>query len=171
MVEGRMSDDATVAIRPQATRPDPGARVLRIMSWLLGLAGLAFLLLGLGLLGRTTSFLGRAVETEALVARLVENRGADLLYTPVFAFKTPDGRLVEVTHSVATNPPAWGVGERVALLYDPEDPSRASPRTWLSLWLLPTIFTGLGVALLAGCVACRLGARRIVAGQAPSRAT
>lgn len=164
-----MSDDATVRLRPAApprAQPDPGGVVLRILGWFLLVPGLCFLLLGLGLAADSWAFLGRAVETEAVVARLVESRGDGPLYAPVFAFKTAEGRLVEVTHDTATNPPAWTVGERLVLVYDPAAPGKAAPRTWLGLWLFATVFAGLGALLLAGGIACRIGARRILAGQA-----
>jgi|GEM_PF-1895121 len=154
---GRPDDDATVVLSraaPVPAGPGRGRRILRIVGWVQLGAGALFLALATVFFLDTRGFLARAVETEAQVARLVEHRGDNgLLYTPVFVFSTPQGAAVEVLHTASANPPAWRPGQRLQLLYDPLDPMRASPASWLSVWLMVIIFGGVGfVMLLVGAV-------------------
>jgi hypothetical protein len=61
----------------------------------------------------------------------------------------PDGRAVQAEGRVFTNPPAWRLGERATLRYDPEAPERAAPATFFATWLLPLVLAGMGSAFVA----------------------
>ena len=129
---------------------------LRFQSWFLLVPGLALLALAGALALSTVSFLARAVETDAMVARH-ERRvsrsasgGPDTAaYFPVFSFTTSEGRRMEVIGGVGGDPPVWRSGETLRLLYDPRDPSRAEPASLASLWFMELLL-GVGGAMLAG---------------------
>ena len=59
-----------------------------------------------------------------------------------------DGRPWRHASGTSSSPPAFDVGERVFLLYDPADPSRARIDSFVARRLLPAVFGGLGACLL-----------------------
>jgi hypothetical protein len=101
-----------------------------------------------------------AVRVEARVISLVQRRstqGSSAVYAPVFRFTTNDGQVVRVSSSSAANPPAYEVGQTVALLYDPEHPQRAEEITFSSRYLAPLLLLGLGLPFVGvGVAAWRL---------------
>lgn len=166
--------DATVVLRPPGTPPYPmppppdpiaaGRRDLSRLMRILGWAALFWVLLFGGIGGMmalsTQDFLSRAEAAEGTVVRLVERDGS---YAPVFRFRTRDGREVDATHSVSSNPPMWRVGQTTRLLYDRDAPQTASPDSWTSLWLFPLIFGGVAALFLIGFVVLRVVAARMAA--------
>lgn len=93
---------------------------------------------------RTRRFIDESVSAFGEVIRLIEHHDEGVTYAPVIRFTGPGGRAVEFTESVSSNPPAHRVGERVKILYRPEDPSRARVASTLSLYLLAIIFGVIG---------------------------
>jgi hypothetical protein len=101
-----------------------------------------------------------AVRVEARVISLLQRRstqGSSPVWAPVFRFTTNDGQVVRVSSSSAANPPAYEVGQTVALLYDPEHPQRAEEITFSSRYLAPLLLLGLGLPFVGvGVAAWRL---------------
>lgn len=60
------------------------------------------------------------------------------------AFKTAEGRDLQWTESMATNPPAGQPGDQVPVKYDPTDPEEARIAKPFRLWFLPGLFGLLG---------------------------
>ena len=137
---------------------------------------LAWVFLTLGLLGgggwaasRAMAFLGRATSAEGTVVELVPSTSTDddghrsTTYRPVVEFTAASGERRTFAHRVASAPPAYQVGERVTVLYDPGDVHDARIQGFSALWLLPTILGGLGAvfALVGGIIlAVRAAGRR-----------
>ncbi len=145
-------------------------RLLRITSWILLVISLLFAALTAWLLLDTRAFLARAVRTEGTVVRLVELRDSDgrgVTYAPVFQVNGIGGRSVEVSSSTSANPPAWRVGQTVALLQDPAEPTRVQPEGWFSAWLFPLVSGGFALMGLAGVALLRFGASRMAADMEP----
>ncbi|MGY0488542.1 DUF3592 domain-containing protein [Streptomyces sp. WG-D5] len=69
---------------------------------------------------------------------------------PVVEFTGADGTPHTFRGSTGSNPPAYEEGERVEVLYRADEPGDARIDGFLSLWLLPIIFGGIG--LLAAAV-------------------
>jgi hypothetical protein len=68
----------------------------------------------------------RGQRAEATVAGYEENRGRrSTTYYPVLRFATADGRRIEATSGASADPSVLRRGQRVAVLYDPADPTRA----------------------------------------------
>jgi hypothetical protein len=69
---------------------------------------------------------------------------------PVVHFNTPDG----LEHSFRSNLGEGHaqVGQRVEVLYDPQDPSRARLRTWQALWLGTGLAGGMGLVCVGALV-------------------
>lgn len=93
---------------------------------------------------RTRRFVEESVHAFGEVIKLVERYDEGVTYAPVVRFTGPDGRIVEFTESVSSKPPAHRVGERVKILYRPEDPTRARVASKLNLYLLALIFAIVG---------------------------
>lgn len=143
-----------------------GGRVLRLI-------GRIFLTLSLLLLGISAwltqsewRFLAAMPEVEARVVANRPNPG-NRTFVPVFRYRTPDGQEVEVSGTVGTRPPAYAVGQRVMLHYDPAHPQRISTGGWTGYFF--AIATGIvgGVFLLIAIgmlVQAALRLRRVRAG-------
>ena len=154
----------TATFRHMGTRRAPGPP--RWLAWL-------FLLVGFGAAAGAgvavwleLDFRGRSAETEGRIVQMLQrssnsssgSRSAS--WTPVFAFRTPDGREVRVEAGFSSSPPCCAVGDRVMVRYDPADPSSAQMTGFLSSWLVATILGGMGaVFLLVGGLVMRFAGR------------
>lgn len=118
------------------------------------IVGIIFLPLGLGFLAGSAwtahsaaGELARAVRADGEVVELVQERSSDSsasLLAPRVRFRIPDGRTFEFVSSIRSSPPAYAVGDRVVVRYDPDRPSAARIDDWLSWWFLPSVFGVLG---------------------------
>jgi len=66
---------------------------------------------------------------------------------PVVKFRTKDGEVVEFESPYGQNPPAYRVGQRVPVLYDPDRPEAAAIQSFVSPWLWCLVTGLLGVTL------------------------
>ena len=118
----------------------------RISKWMMALS-LVFIVMG-GIFGvRTYQFLERAVKTDGTIVELVERRSdeGDILYAPVFTYTDAGGNTHKIFSSTASYPPIGDVGDKIVILYDPEDPGRAKENRFFSLWGLATVMSGVGI--------------------------
>jgi hypothetical protein len=90
----------------------------------------------------TRTFLERAETAEGVVVALSPPRGTS---RAVVRFQPPGEPPREILSKVASSPPAYEVGERVTVFYDPQDPDEARLGGMLDLWFLPALFGGLSV--------------------------
>ncbi len=114
------------------------------------------LLFGLGAGVHTLLFLNKAVTATGTITRMDEHQGnkAQRLYTPVFTYIDPQGEEHEVISSHSSSPPAYAVGDRVPVLYDPRDPENAKIDSFISVWglaFMPALF-GIINAVVFGIV-------------------
>lgn len=86
--------------------------------------------------------------------RSTGRRGSKTTYYPVFRFTAQDGREYRVKHNQGSNPPAWKKGEKVELIYLPDNPEKALPNTFwgkytvsVFLGIFGLVFGGLGTAV------------------------
>jgi len=128
--------------------------VAGVPSWILWVLigiGLAALVFGAFLALNTRTFLSRSLEAQGDVVALEERtriRSPHALIHPVVAFKTLSGRSVRFTSPSGSFPPESAVGDRVAVLYQAEQPEAARIRSFSSLWLFPLVFGGVGAVFL-----------------------
>jgi hypothetical protein len=126
-------------------------RVLFSFNIVVLLVGLPFL--GIGLYEAYKS--GRALQTYGRIEGTItgnsyiidpeDNSGA---YYPNVTFQPEDSRPVRFTDGVGTYPARYNVGDKVAVLYNPSDPSDARINSWFRLWTAPIILTIVGAAPL-----------------------
>ncbi|MFZ3555307.1 DUF3592 domain-containing protein [Streptomyces sp. BH055] len=80
---------------------------------------------------------------------------------PVVEFAAADGTPYTFRSSTGSNPPSYEEGERVEVLYRADDPEDAQINGFLSLWLLPLIFGGIGlIAAAVAAIVAMVGRRR-----------
>lgn len=92
------------------------------------------------------TYLRHAVTTEATITNLIERtaKDGDTLYAPVYVFTDQRGQPVKIISSTASYPPPGEVGDKLKVLYDPENPQHSIEAGFFSVWGLAVIFGGMG---------------------------
>jgi hypothetical protein len=97
----------------------------RFAAPILLLAGLGLLFLGAHLYRTTATFLEKALRAPGVVVAMASNHSSDSnTYAPVVEFEH-EGTKYSFKDSIGSNPPAYRVGQAVAVLYDPARPRDA----------------------------------------------
>jgi len=133
---------------------------MKIFSLIFGGLGVLLLLIaGLLYLGEA-SFLRRAERATGTVVVLYRSIGDEggNSYCPVFQFTAADGEVVTYRGNVCASPPAYKVGDRVELFYDPGNVEHVQMNNFWSkyvgvfvLGVIGAPFTLLGlISLIAG---------------------
>ena len=119
------------------------------MAWVVVLVGLVFsgfgYYMGLGvweLEQHGLSAKGKVVEMNS------KSDSDGTTYYPVVRYQTQEGREITFESNYGSNPPSYGVGDQVDVLYDKADPKEnvMIDAGWWN-WLLPGIFGGIGLLL------------------------
>jgi len=117
------------------------------------MVGVGFLMIGIALfsLTRTRNFINISEKTQGTVILNIyqadsEGGGG---YTPIFEFRTLQGKKVEVSSNLRTNPPQFKVGQIVEVLYDPKNPEGARINKGFNLYYVPA-FLGLFGLIVGG---------------------
>jgi len=88
----------------------------------------------------TKNFLMKAVKTKGKVLDLKEYSSGDgVVYRPVFSFMDNAGNNHTIHSTWGSNPPRYGIGDSVSVLYDPEEPENAKTDSFFDLWLYSII--------------------------------
>jgi len=131
--------------------------------------GALFMAVGLLLAGMSVSFLANAERAQGTVVSLEwrsdhngvsrKSRKIDKpVAYPVVEFTSADGTPRTFRSSTGSNPPSYDEGERVEVLYRADSPEDARIKGFVSLWLLPLVFGGIGlVAAGVGTAVARMG--------------
>ncbi len=116
------------------------------LTWLLA----SVLLAGAGyFVHRNRSFKKSAVTAKGTIVELIESSGSEThtkKYTPIFTYTDQDGTEHRKKSRYTSYPPIGEVGDRIEIMYDPENPSAAKIDTFFSNWGVPLILGGLGSA-------------------------
>lgn len=118
---------------------------------LLFAAGVVFFIAGVVILVRTVQFVAGAEHATGTVvdlSREIDDEGDETFY-PVVRFTTAEGQEIEFVSSSGSSPPSESPGDRVDVLYDPDDPSDAKLSGFFHLWLFPGLFFLFGAAFFA----------------------
>lgn len=117
------------------------------------MVGVGFLMIGIALFSliHTRNFINNSEKTQGTVILNLyqadsEGGGG---YTPIFEFRTLQGKKMEVSSNLGTNPPQFKVGQIVEVLYDPENPEGARINKGLNLYYVPS-FLGLFGLIVGG---------------------
>ncbi|MBU7582497.1 MAG: DUF3592 domain-containing protein [Nostoc sp. TH1S01] len=112
--------------------------------------GSIFVITGIIIGVNTRSFFGKSISTQGTVIDVVKHKSRDsngrssTNYYPVIEFTANSGKLVEFEANSGSNPPTYTQGQKVEILYNPQEPESAMINSSADLWVLPAIFTGLG---------------------------
>jgi hypothetical protein len=104
--------------------------------------GTLFALFALGWGVWSAVFALGAQRTEGTVIRMVAPDGGDGS-KPVVQYQV-DGETYECEGSISSSPPAYSVGQKVSVLYRPDEPQKALIGSFVDRWLLPLVFGGAG---------------------------
>lgn len=132
--------------------------LVSVVKYAFTLAGVIVLLVANHLYTGTRSFLDSTVNAEGLVTDMIKHQYYDgIQYRPVVSFSTPSGENIVFRARTSSYPAAYRVGEKVEVLYNPNEPDKARIKSFSSLWaatvglgLTGTLFSLSGLALLIG---------------------
>lgn len=121
-----------------------------------------FILVGMGLLvgaflsyDNTNSFLEKAIRADGVIVKNLERKDVDVdteshrksvTYFPVIHFVTPKGERIEFNSLVGSNPPRYSVGQKISVLYFPDNPYEARINDSFSIWGFTAIVGVIGGA-------------------------
>ncbi|WP_066382429.1 DUF3592 domain-containing protein [Anabaena sp. CA = ATCC 33047] len=109
--------------------------------------GSIFAVTGIIITLNTRSFVATSVTTQGTVIDLIPRSSSSsrsVVYYPVVRFTPSSGDPITFAANSGSNPPAHTRGEQVEVLYNPQKRDSAMINSWLSLWFLPVMFTGMG---------------------------
>lgn len=140
-------------------------KTLVIIKYVFALIGLGLLVAALAMAMDTRDFLGRAARAQGTVIDLVSQRSSDnaVSYHPEVAFSDNQGSNVHFVSPSGSNPPSYHRGERVEVLYLPDEPEKARIHDFLGTWFAPLLLGAIGLVFFT------VGAGMIAAGMRKSR--
>jgi len=137
-------------------------RFMRLARLICMAMGSVFVLVACGFAVRDlVRTVGAEVATGEVIAVNAETGSkGSTMYRPTVQFPTDRGP-VTITGLVASNPPAYRVGESVRVYYNRADPSAAIIDSFVERLLISVVFGGVGIATVAvGLFLGRLARRR-----------
>lgn len=123
-----------------------------LLALLLLLSG-SFFIYGSWSIYKTARFLPTSTRSPGIVARIVlhpQSRAEPPGYSPVIAFVASDGTPHSFESQLRRYPAGFEVGEKVYVLYAPNDPETAKLDTFAELWFEPSLFALLGGIFFSG---------------------
>jgi Protein of unknown function (DUF3592) len=150
VAEGKLSvAEAEKLIRRGPPRPQR-QRAPLVVGLIFVLAGSVAAAVGIGIGIHNWSFASSARETEGTVIRLVVT-GKRGTAAPIVRYEVGE-KFFEIQGGVSSSPPAHAVGEKVTILYHPDQPHQGNIKSFMDQWFLPLIFGGLGTLFVViGC--------------------
>lgn len=113
--------------------------------------GAVFLVIGLFTLRANLNLVRVGRHATGTVVELVRSRDkdGDVVYYPIVQYTPDNGDRVTFKSNVGSSH-APSVGEKVQIVYNPQNPKQAAIDTFTDLWLLPVVFTGIGGLIVVG---------------------
>ncbi len=121
-----------------------------MMKYLFLVIGAALLTAGVVSARNTQTFIAESAAAPGTVIDMVRRQSSDSdTYAPVVRFVTQRGEAIEFTSNSSSNPPSYGTGERVEVLYRPVAPHDARINAFGSLWASSLVLGALGSIFFA----------------------
>lgn len=117
------------------------------------LLGIGLLILAIWQYGKTKILLRTGVRTEATVTEnlLVESdHGKSMMYQPIMEYRAK-GITQKYVSTMKSNPPAYAIGEKVAVVYAADNPQDARIVSYWGLHLTSIISLAFAMPLLTIC--------------------
>ncbi|MFZ2804336.1 MAG: DUF3592 domain-containing protein [Patescibacteria group bacterium] len=120
----------------------------------LGIVGIPLVVASAYFFVTTELFISHAAATQGQVTELIKHtsasaKGTYYSYVPHVSFTTPQGQPADFLSSAEGDPPLYHAGQRVPVLYDPQDPSHAKIDDFWGLWMYAFISGVVGVSFLS----------------------
>jgi len=127
--------------------------VLKIAGFVELFAFLVIGSIGLYLFINTNNFLSHAFHAQGTVIALLQHSDDQSnTYYPEILFTDKNGRSIDFYSNYSSNPPEYVKGDKVNLLYDPQNPRNAKVDSFTTLWLLPIVaFVVSIISLVISC--------------------
>jgi hypothetical protein len=139
---------------------------LRLLLGIFSFLGVTMTLIAGFLVVHTRQFISRAVSAPGNVIENVwrgSNSDSSDRAHPKIRFRTGTGQEFVFVSNFGSSPPSYRVNEAVTVLYDPEDPNRASIQSFFSQWFAPILVGGLGLVFASAGLIPMLVMRRSAA--------
>lgn len=110
------------------------------------------------------AFVKKAAVSEAIIVDLIEreSNSRQAIYSAVFSFKDENGEEFTIHSKSASWPPVGEIGDKIEVLYDPEDPNDAMENQFFSKWGRSVLIGGIGTFyLLIFSIVAYLSGRRL----------
>jgi Protein of unknown function (DUF3592) len=118
----------------------------RFSKWMMVLSTIS-MLIGVVFAIHSFCFLRYAVPTIGTIVKQIERNDSEggTLYAPVFTFQDYTGKTHKVVSSTASYPPLGAVGEKIRIVYDPNNANHAKINSFFNLWGVALMLVGCGV--------------------------
>ncbi len=133
---------------------------MKLLTLIFGGVGILLLVLAAVVFVVETAYLNRAkiaVGTVTELYKSIHDEGGSS-YCPVFRFTTPDGKTVSYRGNVCASPPAYKIGDRAELYYDPQNINDVQMNDFWSE------YTGIIVLVAIGVPFSMIGLYGLIAG-------
>ena len=111
--------------------------------------GICLLLVALYILKGSLDFIDKSERAVGKVTGWSEISGdGGIAYAPVFTILTRSGHEIYYTHTSASAPPSWEMGEEAEFLYDPADADSARILTYFGLFSWSIVLLGAATFLI-----------------------
>lgn len=98
---------------------------------------------------KTNKLISRGVKTTATVTRLIEIDGDDgYTYKAVFEFEGRNSTNYQLTSAVSSNPPMYKIGDRVKVVYNPNDPEEVKMVSFWGLYRWSVVLLSIACPLI-----------------------
>jgi hypothetical protein len=101
---------------------------------------------------QVNKFLSQSLPAKGEIIGFEENHTDGLTYAPRVRFRTGDGRQIEFTDSVFSNPPGYEIGESIRIFHHRCNLHDARIAKTSRLYFLPGLFLVLGIASFGGAL-------------------
>ncbi len=113
------------------------------------IVGVALLIIATIFLGNSIKLIKNGTRAIATVVDLESSIGSNSTeFTPIFKFTSSNGEEITFKGFGASSPPAFNVGEKVKVVYNPQNPSEAKAMTYFGLFGLSIIMGAVSIAMI-----------------------
>ncbi|MDF2515318.1 MAG: Protein of uncharacterized function [Sphingobacterium sp.] len=113
------------------------------------LIGLALLILGVVSFSQARRLMTNGLPVQATVVENIPSRDREggTMYTPLIEY-TIDGSVRSFSPTARSNPPAYAIGEKVSLIYDPDNGKDIRIRSYWGMYLASNILLAMALPML-----------------------
>ena len=139
-------ENMPLRMKPPETKPKGPSPIFAVLVLVLGMASIVFSIVKAQ---EVTDFMETATRVPALIIDKKVNHGSGTTYTPIISFSPGPGQNeIQFLGQFGSSHPTWKVGDKVWVLYDPNDPDNAMQDDGLWNYLVSIILGFIGILLI-----------------------